>query len=181
MSSSSGRTKTNSPSESSSSTAEAEAEEHEPILEDVSNGDTDSDDDKGRKKKKDHCDDDDDEEEQEEMKLTEFHAKNYFNSTMGGKDLRVLFAMAIGCHSMDIPDHKDPPFCRSKTYHSEIKPDSSTLKLEVTRQWKAYKTSGRQLRPANWKIEKSCGSTMAERRDRRMEGNTRNDKRESAK
>ena len=114
--------------------AEAEAEEHEPILEDVSDGDTDSDDDKGGTKKKDHCnDDDDDEEEQEEMKLTEFHAKNYFNSTMGGKDLRVLFAMAIGIHSMDIPDHKDPLFCQSKTYHSEIKPDSSTLKLEVTR------------------------------------------------
>ena len=160
MSSSSGRTKTNSPSDSSSSMAEAEAEEHEPILEDVSDGDTDSDDDKGRTKKKDHCDDDDDEEEKEEMKLTEFHTKNYFNSTMGGKDLHVLFAMAIGCHSMDILDHKDPPFCRSKTYHSEIKPDSSTLKLEVTRRWKAYKTSGRQLRPANWKIEKSLEYLM---------------------
>ena len=120
MSSSSGRTKTNSPSDSSSSIAEAEAEEHEPILEDVSDSDNDS-------------DDDDNEKEKEESKLTEFHAKNYFNSTMGSKDLRVLFAMAIGCNSMDIPDHKDPPFCRSKTYHSEIKPDSSTLKLEVTR------------------------------------------------
>ena len=76
--------------------AEAEVEEHEPILKDVSDGDTDSDDNKGRKKKKDHCNDDDDEEEQEEMKLTEYHAKNYFNSTMGGEDLRVLFAMAIG-------------------------------------------------------------------------------------
>ena len=114
--------------------AEVEVEEHEPILEDVSNGDTDSDDNKGRKKKKGHCDDDNDKEEQEEMKLTEFHDKNYFNSTMGGKDLHVLFAMAIGCHSMDIPDHKDPLFCQSKTYHSVIKPDSSTLKLEVTLQ-----------------------------------------------
>ena len=113
---------------------EAEVEEHEPILEDISNDDTDSDDNNRRMKKKDHCDDDeDDEEEQEATKLTEYHSKNYFNSTMGGKDLRVLFAMAIGIHSMDIPDHKDPPFCRSKTYHSEIKPDSSTLKLEVTR------------------------------------------------
>ena len=160
MSSSSGRTKTNSPSDSSSSMAEVEAEEHEPILEDVSDGDTDSDDDKGRTKKKDHCDDNDDEEQQEEMKLTEFHAKNYFNSTMGSKDLRVLFTMAIGCHSMDIPDHKDPPFCQSKTYHLEIKPDSSTLKLEVTRRWKAYKMSGRQRRPANWKIEKSLEYLM---------------------
>ena len=160
MSSSSGRTKTNSPSESSSSFAEAEAEEHEPILEDVSDSDNDSDDDKGSTKKKDNCDDEDNDKEKEESKLTEFHAKNYFNSTMGVKDLRVLFAMAIGCNSMDIPDHKDPPFCRSKTYHSEIKPDSSTLKLEVTRRWKAYKTSGRQPRPANWKIEKSLEYLM---------------------
>ena len=91
--------------------AEAEVEENEPILEDVSNGDTDLEDNKGRKKKKDHCNNDNDEEEQEGMKITEYHAKNYFDSTMGGKDLRVLFAMAIGCHSMDIPDHKDPPFC----------------------------------------------------------------------
>ena len=91
--------------------AEAEAEEHEPILEDVSDSDNDSDDDKGSTKKKVNCDDDDNEKEKEETKLTEFHAKNYFNSTMGGKDLRVLFAMAIGCNSMDIPDHKDPPFC----------------------------------------------------------------------
>ena len=113
--------------------AEAEVEEHEPILKDVSDGDTNSEDNKGRKKKKDHCNNNNDEEEQEGMKITEYHAKNYFDSTMGGKDLRVLFAMAIRCHSMDIPDHKDPPFCRSKTYHSEIKPDSSTLKLEVTR------------------------------------------------
>ena len=51
---------------------------------------------------------------------------------MGGKDLRVLFAMAIGCHSRDIPDHKEPPFSQSKVYHSEVKPDASTLKLEVT-------------------------------------------------
>ena len=89
-----------------------------------------------RRRKNGHCDNDDkedDKEGQKETKLTEYHAKNYFNSTMGGKDLRVLFTMAIGCHSMDILDHKDPPFCRSKTYHSEIKPDSSTLKIEVTR------------------------------------------------
>ena len=44
----------------------------------------------------------------------------------------MLFAMAIGCNSMDLPDHKEPPFCRLKTYHSEINPDSATLKLEVT-------------------------------------------------
>ena len=100
------------------------------------------------------------EEEQQEIsstqqeKLTEHHAKNYFNSTMGGKDLRVLFAMAIGCHSRDIPDHKEPPFSQSKVYHSEVKPDAITLKLEVTRRWKAYTKSGRQPRPSNWKIDK---------------------------
>ena len=60
-----------------------------------------------------------DDDDGEQSKLTEFHAKNYFNSTMGGKHLRVLFAMAIGCNSMDLPDHKEPPFSRSKTYHSE--------------------------------------------------------------
>ena len=104
--------------------------------------------------------DDTEEEEPQELpttqqeKLTEHHAKNYFNSTMGGKDLRVLFAMAIGCHSRDILDHKEPPFSQSKVYHSEVKPDASTLKLEVTRCWKAYKTSGRQPRPSNWKIDK---------------------------
>ena len=80
--------------------------------------------------------DDTEEEEQQEIsstqqeKLTEHHAKNYFNSTMGGKDLRVLFVMAIGCHSRDIPDHKEPPFSQSKVYHLEVKPDASTLKLE---------------------------------------------------
>ena len=104
--------------------------------------------------------DDTEEEQQQEIsstqqeKLTEHHAKNYFNSTMGGKDLRILFAMAIGCHSRDIPDHKEPPFSQSKVYHSEVKPDASTLKLEVTQRWKAYTKSGRQPRPSNWKIDK---------------------------
>ena len=82
--------------------------------------------------------DDTEQEQQQEIptmqqeKLTEHHAKNYFNSTMGGKDLRVLFAMVIGCHSQDILDHKEPPFSQSKVYHSEVKLDASTLKLEVT-------------------------------------------------
>ena len=53
----------------------------------------------------------------QQQKLTEHHAKNYFNSTMGGKDSYVLFAMAIGCHSRDLPDHKEPPFSQSKVYH----------------------------------------------------------------
>ena len=68
--------------------AEVEEEEHEAILEDLSDGDTDSDDTK-KKRKNGHCNDneEDDEEEQKETKLTEYHAKNYFNSTMGGKDL----------------------------------------------------------------------------------------------
>ena len=79
-------------------------------------------------------DDDNEEEEQEAeptTKMSPYHAKNYFNSTMGGKDLRILFGMAIGCHTCNLPDHKDPPFSKSKAYHSEVKPDSATLKLEV--------------------------------------------------
>ena len=52
-----------------------------------------------------------DDDDRQCSKLTKFHTKNYFNSTMGGKDLHVLFAMAIGCNSMDLPDHKEPPFC----------------------------------------------------------------------
>ena len=79
---------------------------------------------------------------------------------MGGKDLHVLFAMDIGCNSMDLPDHKERPFSKSKTYHSEIKPDAATLKLEVTRRWKAYKTSCRQPCPANWKMEKAVEYLM---------------------
>ena len=51
-----------------------------------------------------------DDDDGQHSKLTEFHRKNYFNSTMGGKDLCVLFAMAIGCNLMDLPDHKEPPF-----------------------------------------------------------------------
>ena len=104
--------------------------------------------------------DDTEEEQKQEIsstqqeKLKEHHAKNIFNSTMGGKDLCVLFVMAIGCHSRDIPDHKEPPFSQSKVYHSEVKPDASTLKLEVTQCWKAYMKSRRQPRPSNWKIDK---------------------------
>ena len=73
---------------------------------------------------------------------------------MGGKDLCILFAMANGCHSRDLLDHKEPAFSQSKVYHSEVKPDTSTLKLEVTRHWKAYMKSGWQPRPLNWKIDK---------------------------
>ena len=92
--------------------------------------------------------------EENETKLWEYNAKNYFNSTMGGKDVRVLFAMAIGCNTRSLPSDKDPPFSKSKVYHTEIKPDAATLKLEITRRWKAYHFSGRQPRPANWKIQK---------------------------
>ena len=41
--------------------------------------------------------------------------------TMGGKEIRVLFAMAIGCNTRIIPSDKDPPFSKSKVYHTEIK------------------------------------------------------------
>ena len=80
-------------------------------------------------------DSDDNQEEEQETELTTkmlpYHAKNYFNSTMGGKDLRVLFGMTIGCHTRNLLDHKDPPFSKLKAYHSEVKPDAATLKLEV--------------------------------------------------
>ena len=58
----------------------------------------------------------------ETTKLSEYHAKNYFNSTMGGKDVQVLFAMAIECNTRKLPRHKDPPFSKSKVYHTEINP-----------------------------------------------------------
>ena len=157
MSSTSRRITNGDPSESSSTTSSAEIEQD--IIEDVS-GDDDSTSNAQTNNKDDGPTNADDDDDGEQSKLTEFHVKNYFISTMGGKDLRVLFAMAIGCNSMDQPDHKEPPFSRSKTYHSEIKPDSATLKLEVTRRWKAYKTSCRQPRPANWKMEKAVEYLM---------------------
>ena len=130
MSSTSRRITNGDPSESSSTTASAEVAQD--IIEDVS-GDDDSTSNAQTNNKDDGPTNADDDDDGEQSKLMEFHAKNYFNSAMGGKDLRVLFAMAIGCNSMDLPDHKEPPFSRLKTYHSEIKPDSATLKLEVTR------------------------------------------------
>ena len=138
MSSTSRRRTNGDPSESSSTTASAEIAQD--IIEDVS-GDDDSTSNAQTNNKDDGPTNADDDDDGEQSKLMEFHGKNYFNSTMGGKDLRVLFAMAIGCNSMNLPDHKEPPFSRSKTYHSKIKPDSATLKLEVTQRWKAYKTS----------------------------------------
>ena len=144
------------PSESSSTTASAEIVQD--IIEDVS-GDDDSTS-NGQTNNKDDGPTNADDDDGQQSKLMEFHAKNYFNSTMGGKDLHVLFAMAIACNSMGVPDHKEPPFSRSKTYHSENKPDTATLKLEVTRPWKAYKMSCRQLHPANWKMEKAVEYLM---------------------
>ena len=91
MSSSSCRIANGDPSGSSSTTASAEIAQD--IIEDVS-GDDDStgnaktnNTDNGRT----NAADDD----RQQLKLTEFHAKNYFNPTMVGKDLRVLFAMTI--------------------------------------------------------------------------------------
>ena len=60
-----------------------------------------------------------DENNDETTKLSEYRAKNYFNSTMSGKDVWALFAMAIGCHMRNLPSHKDPPFSKSKVYHTE--------------------------------------------------------------
>ena len=55
--------------------------------------------------------------------LMPFHVKNYFDLTMGGKDLHVFLVMAVGCNTRQLPDHKDPLFLKAKAYHSEIKPD----------------------------------------------------------
>ena len=73
---------------------------------------------------------------------------------MGGKDLQVLFAMVVGCSSHEFPDHKNPPFSKAKAYHSEVKPDAATLKLEVKWHWKAYFSTTCQPCPTNWKIDK---------------------------
>ena len=94
------------------------------------------------------------EEDKQSTKLFPYHAQNYFNFTMGGKDLRVLFAMVVGCSSCEFPDHKDPPFLKSKAYHSKVKPDAATLKLEVKWCWKAYFSTTHQPCPTNWKIDK---------------------------
>ena len=100
-------------------------------------------------------------EEEQEQQETTYHAKQNFNSTMGGKDLQVLFAMAVGCNSRDLPNHKDPLFCKAKAYHSEVKPDAATLKLEVTRRWNAYIHKGRQPCLSNWKINKCLKYLMS--------------------
>ena len=159
MMSSSSHLITNGPLSDSSSTMEV-AEKAQDIFEDLSR-DVESTDNVQTNNTDNGQTNNADDDNGQHSKLTEFHVKNYFNSTIDGKDFCVLFAVAFGCNSMDLPDHKEPPFCQSKTYHSEIKPDSATLKLEVTQQWKAYKTSGKQPRPANWKMEKSLEYLMS--------------------
>ena len=62
--------------------------------------------------------------------------------------------MVVSCNSCDFPDHKDPPFSKAKAYHSEVKPDTATLKLEMKRHWKAYFSTTCQPCPTNWKIDK---------------------------
>ena len=116
-------------------------------------------------------DNDNQEEEQETeptTKMLPYHAKNYFNSTMGGKDLCVLFGIAIGCHTRNLLDHKDPPFSKSQAYHSKVKPDAATLKLEVARQWKAYTPTAHQPRPSNWKIDKCIDYLMSNHRRKQI-------------
>ena len=84
--------------------------------------------------------------------------KPYFNSTMGGRDLRVLFAMSEGIPTSiaTLPRHQDPPFSMSKKYHREVKPDLGTLQQEVVRRFNAYGLSinGKQPRPKNWNKDK---------------------------
>ena len=62
--------------------------------------------------------------------------------------------MVVSYSSRDFPDHKDPPFSKSKAYHSEVKPDAATLKLEVKWHWKVYFSTTCQPCPTNWKIYK---------------------------
>ena len=50
-------------------------------------------------------------------------------------------------------------FCKAKAYHSKVKPDAATLKLEVTRCWNAYICH--QPRPSNWKIDKCIKYLMS--------------------
>ena len=105
MMSSSSHPITNGPPSDTSSTTEA-AEKAQDIIEDLS-GDDDSTDNVQTNNTDNGQTNDADDDDGQHLKLTEFHVKNYFNSTMGGKDLHVL---AIGCNSMDLPDH-EPPFC----------------------------------------------------------------------
>ena len=107
--SSSSRLITNGPLSDSSSTTEA-SEKAQAIIEDLS-GDDDSTENVQTNNTDNGQTNDVDDDNKQHSKLTKFHTKNYFNSTMGGKDLHMLFAMAIGCNSMDLPDHKEPPFC----------------------------------------------------------------------
>ena len=62
--------------------------------------------------------------------------------------------MVAGCSSHEFPDHKDPAFSKAKAYHSKVKPDAATLKLEVKRHWKVYISTTHQPCPTNWKIDK---------------------------
>lgn len=80
----------------------------------------------------------------------------YFNSVMGGKDVRVLFAKSIGVDESKrkFPAHTKAPFCHAKTYHKEVKPDLGTLQQEIMRRHKAYGFEGREPRPSNWNKEK---------------------------
>ena len=69
--------------------------------------------------------------------------------------------MAIRCNSHELPDHKDPPFSKAKAYHSEVKSDAATLKLEVTWQYQAYIRKGCQPHPSNWKMDKCIEYLMS--------------------
>ena len=63
------------------------------------------------------------EEEQETstLKLSPYHAKNYFNSTMEGKDLQVLCAIAVSCNTHELPDPRTHHFPRQM--HTILKSD----------------------------------------------------------
>ena len=69
--------------------------------------------------------------------------------------------MVVGCNSHDLPNHKDPLFSKVKAYHSEVKPDAATLKLEVTRRLNAYIHKGHLPHPSNWKIDECIKYLMS--------------------
>ena len=87
---------------------------------------------------------------------SQYLCEPYFNSVMGGKDIRVLFAMTIGADESQkkLPKHTEAPFCHAKTYYKEVKPDLGTLQQEVIRRFKAYGFKGREPRPSNWSKDK---------------------------
>jgi hypothetical protein len=89
--------------------------------------------------------------------ISKWMCEAYYNSDLGGKDIRILFAMAEGNHSEDlpIPLHTDEPFCYLPKYKSQFRPDLVTLQGEVKRRHRAYGVGPKggavtELKSKNW-------------------------------